>query len=287
MNIANDSGANVRTDMNDHIAALVQTSSGATAPATTFAHQHWADTAPAGYSLVKIRDAADSAFNPLYSDLGHWRGTDGTAALPGWSFASGIEMGAYRIGANQLGFATAGTLAMAIDASQQVGIGIAAPDGMLHVHKETAGAVAAAAQANLGVFEDSGPNGISLLGPNSANLNIFFGSPLDSKAAAIVWNTDARVFQILAHAPNASLLLGSGTSGSIGLTLDGAQRVGIGVSPLTNMATGDMVLEGGSLALKEITTPTADTNYGKVYTKADDKLYFQDGAGAEHELAFV
>ena len=67
--------------------------------------------------------------------------------------------------------------------------------------------------------------------------------------------------------------------------LNGA--IGVGVSPLTNMAAGDMVLEGGSLVLKEITTPTADANYGKIYTKSDNKLYFQDGAGTEHEIQFV
>lgn len=50
----------------------------------------------------------------------------------------------------------------------------------------------------------------------------------------------------------------------------------------------DLGLVGqGVLCLKETTTPTADTNYGKVYCKNDDKLYFQDGAGNEHEVAFV
>lgn len=60
-----------------------------------------------------------------------------------------------------------------------------------------------------------------------------------------------------------------------------------GQAPLTNMAKGDLLLEGGSLVLKEITTPTADTNYGKIYTKTDNNLYFQDGAGAEHQISFV
>ncbi len=68
----------------------------------------------------------------------------------------------------------------------------------------------------------------------------------------------------------------------------GAVRIGgalgIGVFPLSN---ADLTLEGGALALKETTTPSADTNYGKVYTKTDNKAYFQDGAGAEHEIAFV
>ena len=41
------------------------------------------------------------------------------------------------------------------------------------------------------------------------------------------------------------------------------------------------------LSLAEITTPTAETDRGAVYTKTDNKLYFQDGAGTEHEVAFV
>ena len=61
--------------------------------------------------------------------------------------------------------------------------------------------------------------------------------------------------------------------------------VGIGTS--TPSANADLTLEGGAICLKETTTPTADTNYGKVYTKNDNKLYFQDGAGSEHEIAFA
>jgi len=41
------------------------------------------------------------------------------------------------------------------------------------------------------------------------------------------------------------------------------------------------------LNMKEITTPTAVPDYGAVYAKADNKLYFQDGAGVEHEVAFT
>lgn len=44
---------------------------------------------------------------------------------------------------------------------------------------------------------------------------------------------------------------------------------------------------GGQLFLKECTTPTAVTNYGTLYTKNDNKLYFQDGAGNEHEVSFA
>ena len=48
----------------------------------------------------------------------------------------------------------------------------------------------------------------------------------------------------------------------------------------------DLLLGGdGVMCLKQTTTPTATADYGKVYCKSDDKLYFQDGAGAEHEIA--
>lgn len=50
---------------------------------------------------------------------------------------------------------------------------------------------------------------------------------------------------------------------------------------------GELQCEDGILRIAETTTPTATTNYGKIYTKNDDKLYFQDGSGAEHEIAFV
>lgn len=41
------------------------------------------------------------------------------------------------------------------------------------------------------------------------------------------------------------------------------------------------------IKLIEVDTPDAIVNIGQVYTKSDNKLYFQDGAGVEHEIAFV
>jgi hypothetical protein len=36
--------------------------------------------------------------------------------------------------------------------------------------------------------------------------------------------------------------------------------------------------------IKESTTPSAITDYGAIYPKSDNALYFQDGAGAEHTV---
>lgn len=44
-------------------------------------------------------------------------------------------------------------------------------------------------------------------------------------------------------------------------------------------------LNEGVVTLKETTTPTPVADYGKLYTKTDNRLYFQDGAGEENELA--
>mgnify|MGYP006276663245 CR=1 FL=1 len=58
-NIANQSGAAFRADLNNALSAIVSINSGATAPASTFAYMLWADTTA---GLLKQRDAANSAW---------------------------------------------------------------------------------------------------------------------------------------------------------------------------------------------------------------------------------
>ena len=59
LNIANQSGADFRSDLNDALSAIASTNSGDTSPATTFANQLWIDTAN---NLLKIRNEANSAW---------------------------------------------------------------------------------------------------------------------------------------------------------------------------------------------------------------------------------
>lgn len=44
---------------------------------------------------------------------------------------------------------------------------------------------------------------------------------------------------------------------------------------------------GGVLSLKETTTPGATADFGAIYTKADNELYFQTGAGVEKTITSV
>lgn len=62
MDIANAGGSAFRADLNLALLALISQSSGATAPATTFAYQLWADTTT---GILKQRNAANSAWISL------------------------------------------------------------------------------------------------------------------------------------------------------------------------------------------------------------------------------
>ena len=103
--IANASGAAVRADLNNALAAIVSNNSNATSPATTYAFQFWADTTA---SQLKIRNAANDAWIVLMELDGTMLMEDGTAAAPGLSFASDTDTGLFRPAANQLGIATSG-----------------------------------------------------------------------------------------------------------------------------------------------------------------------------------
>ena len=57
--IANGTGAAVRTDINNVLDAVVSQNSGSSAPSTTFSYQYWADTTA---GLLKIRNGANNAW---------------------------------------------------------------------------------------------------------------------------------------------------------------------------------------------------------------------------------
>jgi hypothetical protein len=85
--IANGTGAAVRSDLNDALAAIVSNNSNSTAPATTFAYQWWADTTT---GLLKIRNAANSA----WVTVGTLASTNlGLASLAGATFTGDVILG--------------------------------------------------------------------------------------------------------------------------------------------------------------------------------------------------
>jgi hypothetical protein len=70
-----------------------------------------------------------------------------------------------------------------IDSSGNVGIGTSSPDGRLHVHTASAGAVTANAAADDLVVENSGDGGITILTPAANTGYLLFGNPTDGAFA--------------------------------------------------------------------------------------------------------
>ena len=104
--VSNASGAAVRADINDQLAAVFTNHSGATAPATTYAYQSFVDTSA---NEIKIRNSANSSFISL-------RGTDGKVILPSGSatapaiyFDGETNTGLYEYADDVIGIARNGT----------------------------------------------------------------------------------------------------------------------------------------------------------------------------------
>jgi hypothetical protein len=109
--IANASGAAVRSDLNNALAAIVSNNSNATAPATTYAYMWWVDTTN---GQLKQRNAANDDWIVVRELDGTMLMEDGTAAAPGLAFASDLDTGFYRPANNELGIATNGSSRMTV-----------------------------------------------------------------------------------------------------------------------------------------------------------------------------
>jgi hypothetical protein len=118
--ISNASGAAVRADLNNALAAIATNNSSAIEPTTTYAYQWWADTGSSP-TVMKLRNAANSAWVTLFQLDGEWSVIpfeNGTAAAPSIYFKdSGTDTGIYSPGADQVSITTGGTQRLNVDAT--------------------------------------------------------------------------------------------------------------------------------------------------------------------------
>ena len=109
---------------------------------------------------------------------------------------------------------------------------------------------------------------------------IQFGVDLQSSASRIygvveATNKSALTFETKSGASNYAERMRISNQGNVG--------IGTSVpSEYSDLTLGNQ----SSLCLKETTTPISEANFGKIYTKSDNNLYFQDGAGAENSISF-
>jgi len=122
--IANGTGAAVRSDLNNALAAIVSNNSGTTEPTTTYAYMRWADTTA---GVMKMRNGANNAWITLYQLDGEWSTIafeNGSASAPSIYFKdSGTDTGIYSPGTDQVAISTAGTGRLFVDASGRLLVG--------------------------------------------------------------------------------------------------------------------------------------------------------------------
>ena len=145
-------------------------------------------------------------------------------------------------------FDTAGAERVVIDNSGKVGIGTSVPDGSLHVHTASAGTVVADTNADDLVVETSAGGGLSILTPNTATGNIYFGDPDFNSAGIVRYNHSSDVLELAA-------------SGNVGATLDGNGQFNIGVASIVSADTDadDLVVEKNDNGGLSILTPNNKT----------------------------
>lgn len=103
--VSNASGAAVRADINNQLAAVFTNHSGTNAPSTTYAYQFWADTTNA---QLKIRNSGNSAWITLRGLDGSFNVSDGTVSAPSLNFASDTNTGFYKAASDTIGVSCGG-----------------------------------------------------------------------------------------------------------------------------------------------------------------------------------
>ena len=225
--ISNASGAAVRADLNNALAALITNSSGATSPGTTYAFQFWADTTT---GQLKIRNSSNSAWIVLMELDGTMLMEDGTVSAPGLAFASDLNTGFFRSAGDTINVATGGAERLEIgssevvfnDPSNDVDFRVESNGNanMLFVDagNDRVGIGLSSPSFPLTVQADSGTNGIAVLGRSADDISttLFF----ENDGTTQIGRLQARqsYFQI------------SGTDNTKGIFIDSTGEVGIGTS---------------------------------------------------------
>ena len=122
--IANQSGAAIRTDLNNALAAIVSNNSNSSEPTTKYAYQWWADTSN---NVLKIRNSANDGWIELLQLDGTLTLEDGSASTPALAFRDDLDTGIFSSAANTFDIATAGSKRLIVDSVGRVGIGNITP----------------------------------------------------------------------------------------------------------------------------------------------------------------
>ena len=127
--IDNSTGANVRADINNVLAAIVSNNSSSSEPSTKYAYQWWADT---NEGVLKIRNSANNGWVTLLQLDGTLTLEDGSASAPALGFRDDLDTGIFSSAANNLDIATGGSVRANISSTGLNVTGTVTDDGAVH-----------------------------------------------------------------------------------------------------------------------------------------------------------
>ena len=253
--LANQSFPAFRADLNSALQALASNNSGGSAPSTTFANMWWYDSAN---NIMYIRNEDNDAWikfaeldqaNDKFVLSGTLQLDDGTVSAPALTFNSDTNMGIYRGGTDILKFVTAGTDAITIDASQNVGIGTSSGTGRLSLDGTGTGATTVLKVNNTdsASFVHAQQN----IAPNLASTNTvvnFVGKELSAKNSGYIGYT-----WVGAGSNSNRLTFGHyGSDYLMNLTADGNLLVGTtNANPAESNVVGIGLLAGNSISVTD------------------------------------
>ena len=244
--IANGTGGAVRSDLNNALAAIVSNNSSASAPATTYAYQWWADT---NDNVLKIRNAANNAWITLQQLDGTLLMEDGTEGAPGLALRDDTDTGIFSPGANVLGISSGGNerirfgnaevvvndgsddvdfrvesdsnanMLFVNGGTNRVGVGTATPQALLHVSGTTHIGATNTENAALEI-------GAGATGNRNAIFDLIGDTTYTDYGLRIIRNNGgANTTSVLAHRGTGGLQINAQDAGNIQLHTNNTERL--------------------------------------------------------------
>ena len=275
--IDNSTGANVRSDINNVLQAILTNNSSSSAPTNTAAYMWWADTTT---GILKIRNSANDGWVELLQLDGTLTLEDGSASTPGLAFRDDLNTGIFSSAADTFNVATAGVERMELGATtifnedgadvdfriegdskvnlfylnagtDRIGINEDAPSALFHVAGTDGQTVGSISSSLPLLVSKNGNCGVAIIGASDAKSIITLGDPDDADVGMIEYD----------HSSNNMSFT---TSASERMRVDSSGRVLIGTTSARSSGGGvnaHLQLEGTNSQSAEflITRNSADT----------------------------
>jgi hypothetical protein len=194
----------------------------------------------------------------------------GSAANPSISFTSYPNTGFYRPGANEIAISTNGTGRLFVDASGQVGVGVAAPSSVLEVSQSVNGnAFAIVANSN------PGTGAIAALSASNGTSNAVFGIGGTGYAqygqirpgGAAIYTSSAAGIGLSADNASGYISFGTGSGASERMRLDSSGRLGLGTSAPPALFSAHSTDTSADFFIGEFQSTANPTGLSNTYVK--------------------